>query len=108
MESSTPCFPCDWNLLNCTVFSAATSHPRDWRTKTAILFPTFLRMRRSECTGLRHCLGKTDPETTWRNYEVSMWAYDGVHRPASYMAGDREHTGLWYRKAVRHWFSYTV
>jgi hypothetical protein len=28
------------NVLNCTVFSAATSHPSDWRLKTAILLPT--------------------------------------------------------------------
>lgn len=30
------------NRLNCTVFSAATSQPRDCMVKTAILFPTFL------------------------------------------------------------------
>lgn len=32
-------------LLNCTVFKAATSQPRDCMANTEILLPTFLRHR---------------------------------------------------------------
>lgn len=32
------------NSLNWTVFNAATSQPKDCKTKTAILLPTYLRV----------------------------------------------------------------
>lgn len=47
------------NSLNCTVLRAATSHPSDWRTKTAILLPTYLQ--------------RGDAVNSWRSRSHAPW-----------------------------------
>lgn len=88
------------------MFRAETSHPSDWSTKTAILFPTFLEMIWSATFTRIRLRATHEPRDHLRASDISV-VRAGVGITASYMTGDRENAGLWDRIAVRHWPSYT-